>query len=156
MNRAKFTSTFAKLVLTAMTTSGMFAMGTQKIEAQAIVATTPFDFSAGSQLYRAGTYEFTLLSEWTLSIRNVNGGNEQFFTTHPEDESQPGAKGRLIFDNSNGHRSLLAICMPGAGITAALVQQGGKAGGEKTDRLLASLHASSDTVKAAKHNVSGR
>jgi hypothetical protein len=86
MNREKFTSTFAKLILVAVSMSSMLALGTQTATAQAIIVTTPFAFSVGSQSYPAGTYQFTRLSEWFLSIRNVKVGGERFFAVRPEEK----------------------------------------------------------------------
>lgn len=157
MNRAKITSIFAKFVLVAVITSGMLAMGTQNSEAQAIVATTPFNFSVGSQSYPAGTYEFTLLSEWSLSIRNLDGGKEQFFTIHPADDSPLlRSTGKLIFQNSAGHRNLQAICVPGTGRIAELMQQDETSGRAKSEGVFASLKTSSGKGNSAKQNVSGR
>ncbi len=100
MNREKITSAFAKLILLAVSTSSMLALGTQTATAQeAIIVTTPFAFSAGSQSYPAGTYQFTLLSEWSLSIRNVNGGGERFFPVVPEENGASGSHAGLTFRN---------------------------------------------------------
>ncbi|HYK37151.1 hypothetical protein [Alloacidobacterium sp.] len=156
MNRAKITSMFARLVLAAITVSGVLAMGTPNAAAQAIIVTTPFAFSAGSQTYPAGTYEFTLLSKWSLSIRNVNGGGQKFFTVRPEDNSLPGSKGNLIFRNSDGQQTLQSVYVPGTGRTAALLQLDEIGNRDKSDRSLASLHTASGKVTAGKQNATGR
>src|SRR5580704_14545737 len=97
MNLEKFISTLAKLILGAVALGGMLAFGTQNATAQAITVTTPFAFSAGSQSYPAGTYQFTRLSEWSLSIRNVNGGGERFFAVRPEEKVPLKSHGGLTF-----------------------------------------------------------
>src|ERR1700730_12868399 len=97
MNLEKFISTLAKLILGAIAIGGMLASGTQTATAQAITVTTPFAFSAGSQSYPAGTYQFTLLSEWSLSIRNVNGGGEKFFAVRPQGKLPLRSQGGLTF-----------------------------------------------------------
>jgi hypothetical protein len=151
MSREKFTSIFSKLVLVAVTASGMLALGTQTAAAQAaIIVNTPFAFSVGSESYPAGTYEFILLSQWSLSVRNVNGGAEKYFMVRPEDNRRPGSKGGLTFHNSDGHQNLEAVYVPGTGRTAELVQRS-KAGDSATpDRSLAALQVSSSKGTAGK------
>jgi len=150
MSREKITSIFAKLVLVAVAASGMLAVGTQNAEAQAIIVSTPFDFSAGSQSYPAGTYEFTLLSHWTLSIRNVNGASQKFFTVRPEDNRPSESKGSLTFRNSDGHQTLQAVYVPGTGRAAELLQQ------DRSDMSLTSLHVASGKDTAGKQDATGR
>jgi len=152
----EITSNFAKLVLAAVAVCGMFTLGTQNAGAQTIIVTTPFAFSAGRQFYPAGTYEFALLSEWSLSIRNVNEGSAKFFTVRPEDNSLPGSKGRLTFHNSDGHQNLQAVYVPGTGRTAELLQQDETGSRAESDRLLASLRTSSGKGTAGKQNATGR
>lgn len=123
MSRERLTSILAKSVLIAVITSGMLALSTQNAGAQAIIVTTPFAFTAASQNFPAGTYEFTLLSQWSLSIRSVNGERQKFFTVRPEDNSLPGSKGSLVFRNSDGHQNLQSVYVPGTGKTAELLQQ---------------------------------
>lgn len=149
MSRERLTSIFAKLVLVAVTTGGMLALSTQNAGAQAIIVTTPFAFTAGSQSYPAGSYEFTLLSQWSLSIRSVNGRSQKFFTVRPEDNSLPGSKGSLIFRNSDGHQNLRAVYVPGTGRTAELLQYDEVGERTKSDRSLASLHTPSGKVRPA-------
>jgi hypothetical protein len=133
MNREKFTSTFAKLILAAGSISGMLALGTQTAAAQAIIVTTPFAFSAGSQSYPAGTYQFTRLSEWSLSIRNVKGGGEKFFTIRPEKYGTRGSDGSLTFRNSEGHQNLQAVYVPGTDNVAELLQRDTRSNRAKSD-----------------------
>jgi hypothetical protein len=121
MNREKFTSTFAKAILAAITTSGILALGSQTASAQAITVTTPFAFSAGNQFYPVGTYEFTILSEWSLSIRNVKGGGERFFTVRPGENGSPALHAGIVFRNSEGHKNLQAVYMPGTDRGAELL-----------------------------------
>ncbi len=156
MSREKLTSTFLKLVLVAVTTSGMLALSIQNAGAQAIIVTTPFAFSAGNLSYPAGTYEFTLLSGWLLSIQNVNGGGQKFFTVHPEESSRPGSKGGLTFHNSDGHQNLQAVYVPGTGRTAELLQHGEVGDRSKSDSSLASIHVPSGKSVTAKQNATGR
>jgi hypothetical protein len=154
MNREKFTSTFASLILVAVSISGMLALGTQTATAQAIIVTTPFAFSAGTQSYPAGTYQFTLLSQWSLSIRDVNGGGEKFFMVRPEENRASGSQGGLAFRNSEGHRNLQAVYVPGIDSAAELPQHNLRSRA-KSDISLASA-VSSGKLTATKQNAMGR
>jgi hypothetical protein len=156
MNLEKFTSTLAKLILGAVAIHGMLALGTQTATAQAITVTTPFAFSAGSQSYPAGTYQFTLLSDWSLSIRNVKGGGEKFFTVHPEENGSLGSQGSLTFRNSEGHQNLQAVYVPGTDSTAELLSHDPLSKRAKSDIPLASTSMSSEKATAGNQNAIGR
>jgi hypothetical protein len=155
MNREKVTSTFARLILVVVTMSGMLALCTQTATAQAIIVTTPFAFSAGNQSYPAGTYQFTLLSEWSLSIRNVNGGGEKYFMVRPEEKGSLGSHGSLTFRNSEGHRNLQAVYVPGTDIAAELFQHNARSNSAKSDTSLVST-VSSEKLTTEKQNATGR
>jgi hypothetical protein len=112
MNREKFTAICARAIVAAVITSGILALGTRTASAQAITATVPFAFSAGDQQLPAGTYQFTFLSPWSLSIRNVKGGSEKFFTVHPEQNRPHASRARVVFRNSGGQKNLKAVYLP--------------------------------------------
>ena len=154
-NREKFASTFVKLILVAGSIGGMLALGAQTATAQSVTATTPFAFSAGSQSYPAGTYQFTLVSQWSLSIRNVNGGGERFFAVHPEETGPLASHGKLSFGISEGHRTLQAVYVPGTDIAAELLQHDPSSRRAKSDASLAST-ASSEKVMVVKQNAISR
>ena len=120
MNRKKLTATFVKAIVAAFTASGIIALGTQPASAQAIIVTIPFAFSAGDQLYPVGTYQFTLLSEWSLSMRNVKGGGERFFMVAPEQNRLEASHAGIVFRNYEGHKDLEAVHVPGSDIGAEL------------------------------------
>jgi hypothetical protein len=109
MNRETFKAICAKAIVAAVTTSGLLALGAQTASAQAITATVPFAFSAGDQPFPSGTYQFTLLSAWFLSIRNVKGGGDRFFTVHPQQDGSHTSHARIVFRNSGGQRNLEAV-----------------------------------------------
>jgi hypothetical protein len=111
MNYEKFKAISAKAIVAAIVTSGIFALGTQTASAQSIIATVPFAFSAGDQPFPAGTYQFTSLSEWSLSIRNVKGGGEKFFTVHPKQSGSRASRDGIVFHNSEGRKNLEAVYM---------------------------------------------
>jgi hypothetical protein len=148
MNLERFISTLAKLILGAVALGGMLALGTQTATAQAIIVTTPFAFSAGTESYPAGTYQFTLLSQWSLSIRDVNGGGEKFFMVRPEENRTSRSQGGLAFLNSEGHQNLQAVYVPGIDSAAELPQHNPRSRA-KSDISLASA-VSSGTLTATK------
>jgi hypothetical protein len=121
MNRKKLTATFVKVIVAAFAASGMLALGTQAASAQSIVVTIPFTFSAGDQLYPVGTYQFTLLSGWLLSMRNVKGGVERFFTVGPKQNGSKGSHDSVVFRNSEGHKDLQAVYVPASRISVQLL-----------------------------------
>ncbi len=124
MNRIKIVSPYTKSILAVALTSGILALGTHTASAQEIIVTTPFAFSAGSQSYPAGTYQFTVKYESSLlSIRNVNGGGEKFFMVRPEINKPLRPHSGLIFDNSGGSHDLQAVRVPGTDRVAELTQQ---------------------------------
>jgi hypothetical protein len=155
MNLEKFISTLAKLILGAVAISGMLELSTQTATAQAITATTPFAFSAGSESYPAGTYQFTLVSQWSLSIRNVKGGGERFFTVRPEEDRALGSNASLTFRNSEGHRNLQAVYVPGTDRVAELLPHDPLSRRAKSDASFPST-ASSEKVTVIKQNATGR
>jgi hypothetical protein len=77
---------------------------------------------AGRQVYPAGTYEFNLVSEWCLSIRNMNGGNGKFFTTIPSEKNRMQQNGGLTFRNTGGRKVLLAVYVPDKERAAVLTE----------------------------------
>jgi hypothetical protein len=155
MNREKVTSSFAKLMLVAVSIGLILALSGPTATAQAIIVATPFAFSAGSQSYPAGTYQFTRLSEWSLSIRNVNGGGERFFAVRPEQKIPLKSQGSLTFTNSEGHRNLQAVYLPGTYSTAELLQHDARSQRAKSDVSSAST-VSSEKITVAKQNAMGR
>jgi hypothetical protein len=123
MNREKSSFTFATAILAAATASAMLAVGTQSASAQAVIVTTPFAFSAGNEFYPVGTYEFGMVSEFSLSIRNVNGGGEKFFNVRPEEERPRGSRAGVVLSNSEGHKNLQAVYFPGIDRSEVLVHE---------------------------------
>ena len=151
----KFFPTIASTLGTG-SIGGMLALGAQTATAQSVTATTPFAFSAGSQSYPAGTYQFTLVSQWSLSIRNVNGGGERFFAVHPEETGPLASHGKLSFGISEGHRTLQAVYVPGTDIAAELLQHDPSSRRAKSDASLVSASIPSKKATAGNQNAMGR
>lgn len=123
MNRKKLTAPLVKTIVAAFTASGILAIGTLTASAQQINVTVPFTFSAGDQLYPAGTYQFTLLSAWKLSMRNMNGEGERFFMVSPKQNKSEASHASIVFRISTGHKDLEAVHVPGSDISAELLTQ---------------------------------
>ena len=155
MNLEKFISTLAKLILGAVALGGILALDTQTATAQAMIVTTPFDFSAGSQSYPAGTYQFTLLSQWSLSIRNVKGGGEKFFMVRPEENGASGSQVGLAFRNSEGRQNLQKVHVPGTMTAAELLPHDALSHRAKSNISSASA-VPSEKLTATKQNAMGR
>jgi hypothetical protein len=99
----------------------LLVMAPQPASAQGVTVAIPFSFSVDNQQYPAGTYRLILDSQWLLSIRNTDGGSENYFPMHPVDSGPLGSHSRLIFYNCEGHRKLQAVYIPGTEIAAELI-----------------------------------
>ncbi|MFZ0305228.1 MAG: hypothetical protein WAL75_21235 [Terracidiphilus sp.] len=122
-------------VLTSILTLGLvgatLVAGTGSVSAQSITVTTPFPFCVSNHAFPKGTYLFTPVDGWLLSIRNVNGGSEQLFLAHPEDlnmnsRSTAAAmkRGGVTFRNLEGVRTLEEVSDPGSGVAFELPEHG--------------------------------
>ena len=118
----------AHIVSTMLAISGL---GTRSALAQSLTVTTPFPFCVNNQAYPKGRYKFTHISEWFLSIRDVNGGGESLFLIGPEDLATQGvATGRVrsgrdvTFHVFQGFRELQAFDDPDSGLTFELIGKG--------------------------------
>lgn len=96
-----------------------FAMGARPASAQSITVTTPFPFCINNQAFPRGTYRFIPLSQWVLSIRDVNGENEELFPVRPEVRDRKSSEtdpmwnvGGVTFRNSHGVHTLKAVDDP--------------------------------------------
>lgn len=155
MNRIKLVSTYTKSILAVVITSGILALGTQTVSAQAITVTAPFAFSAGSQIYPAGTYQFTIQYESSLlSIRNVNGGGEKFFIVRPEVNKPLRPHGGLIFDHSDGSNTLQAVRVPGTDLVAELTQREAVSNKTKNHTSVAAIKTSTKKAAVGNQNAS--
>lgn len=110
-------------IFTSMLALGLvgatFATGARSASAQSITVTTPFPFCINDQAFPRGTYRFTTVSEWILSVRDVNGENEELFPVHPEarnrEDSQTGPMwnvGGVTFRTAQGVHTLKAVYDP--------------------------------------------
>lgn len=110
---------------------GFSGLGTHSALAQSITVTTPFPFCVNNQAYPKGSYKFTHISQWLLSIRDVNGGDESLFLIRPEGRVAQGLEtGRVrsargvTFHTFQDLRELQAFQDPDSGVTFELIGQG--------------------------------
>jgi hypothetical protein len=134
MNPGSLFHRFAAPMLALGVASATLVLGPQSASAQEITATVPFPFSVDNQQYPAGTYQLSLTSEWLLSIHNSDG-KQSLFPIRPERSAVQGSGGGLTFCKCEGHNDLLAVYIPGTGMTAELI-------GPKTARNEMNAHVS--------------
>jgi hypothetical protein len=120
MNLDNLLHRFVAPMLILVVAGGLPVLAPQSASAQEITVTAPFPFSVDNQQYPAGTYQFSLLSEWLLSIHNTDR-KENFFPIRPERSGASGSRGHLTFYQCEGHNELRAVYIPGTDMTAQLV-----------------------------------
>jgi hypothetical protein len=125
MNYEKFKAISAKAIVASIVTIGIFALDAPTASAQSIIATVPFAFSAGDQTFPAGTYQFTSLSGWSLSIRDVKSGGEKFFAVQPTQDGSRASRDGIIFHSSKGQKSLEAVYLRESNLGAELLTHAG-------------------------------
>ena len=120
MNLGKLSQRFVATVV-ALGVGVILVMAAQSASAQGIIVSNPFSFSVDNQQYPAGTYQFTLESQWLLSIHNADG-KQGLFPIRPERFKPLGSGGGdLTFCKCEGHNELLAVYIPGTDMTAELI-----------------------------------
>jgi predicted secreted protein len=125
MNYETFRTIGATAIVAAIVTIGIFALGAPPASAQSIIATVPFTFSADDQTFPAGTYQFTSLSGWSLSIRDVKSGGEKFFAVQPTQDGSRASRDGIIFHSSKGQKSLEAVYLRESNLGAELLTHAG-------------------------------
>jgi hypothetical protein len=112
---------FVASILALGVAGALLVLGPQSASAQEITATVPFTFSVDNEQYPAGTYQFTLTSEWLLSMHNAHG-QERLFPIRPERFKPLGSGGGgLTFCKCEGLNELLSVYIPGTDMTAELI-----------------------------------
>ena len=134
MNPGNLFHRFVAPMLALVVAGAISVLGPQSASAQEITATVPFPFSVDNQPYPAGTYQFSLASEWFLSIHNADG-KQNFFPILHEGSGPLGSRGGLTFSKCEGHNELLAVYIPAIDMTAELI-------GPKTARNEMNAHVS--------------
>jgi hypothetical protein len=134
-------------------------LGAPSVSAQSITATTPFPFCVNNQAYPMGSYRFTLVSQWILSIRNMNGGGQGLFPIHPE---AGGPQGRVAsvdgvtFRNFQGLRELKGVHVAGSALAFELIGQGISTDESKTGGPLKAISCFTKESSIRGRNTTGR
>ena len=96
---------------------GTFAAKLHAQSGPGVVFSVPFAFTADGRNIAAGTYELNLVAnKFMMSIRNVETGDMQVFSVHPEEQRAIESKARLIFHNCGGHMDLTEFHVPGTNL----------------------------------------
>ena len=130
MNIRNLSNRFASLMLALSIVGSLAGLGTHSVSAQSILVTTPFPFCVNNQAYPKGSYRFTLLSHWILSVRNVNGEQERMFPVGPKDggaqglvSGPMGSASGVTFRSFQGFKELDTVHEPVSGLTFELIGQ---------------------------------
>jgi hypothetical protein len=134
----------------------ILVMAPQSASAQEITVSNPFPFSVDNQQYPAGTYQFTLKSQWLLSVNTADGRSKNFFAIHPEDTGPLGSHSRLTFYNCEGNEKLEAVYIPGTGITAELIGSDSATNKVKTHGPRASMNCLPEKSSVQGRKVKGQ
>jgi hypothetical protein len=138
-------------------------LGAHSASAQSLTVTTPFSYCVNRQAYPRGEYQFTLLSEWLLAIRNVQDGRESLFLVRPDVyDPQEAAKspvisvGELTFRNFQGFRELQTVHDPVAGLTVKLVARGSSGDRSKARGSLTPINCFTERDSIRGPNITGQ
>lgn len=133
------------------------------VSAQSITVTTPFSYCVNSRAYPGGQYKFTLVSDWLLSIRNVNGGGEDLFLVHPEAGGAKGMTigsvgpaGGLTFRTFQGFKELQAVHEPGPDLILELIGPATARDKSKTHGSLQPINCFTEGSSAQGRNTTGQ
>jgi hypothetical protein len=124
--------------------------GATSASAQSIEVKAPFSFCVNNQVFAKGYYQFSLVSPWVLSIRDVHGKSEKLFAVRPESNDAHRSFRGLTFHTFQGMRELEAIHASATDGTFVLLGQepkhplAGCGGAEPVSKSLSQRAASSD------------
>lgn len=114
-------SLIVKLLVTILVISGPFAISVQAQTDPGIIVSIPFPFTVGTQRVAPGTYDFSLVSQFLLSVRNAITGEKEMFPVRPEQRRAIEQKGSLTFHNSAGCSVLSEVHFPGASMFTEVI-----------------------------------
>ena len=109
-------------LVAVLAAGGTFAAKVHAQNGPGVVFSVPFAFNADGRNIAAGTYELNLVSnKFMMSIRNVETGDTQVFTVHPEEQRAIDSHGRLIFHSCGGHTDLTEFHVPGTNLFSEMI-----------------------------------
>jgi hypothetical protein len=113
----RISSIIGRSLVAVLVMSGTFAAKSQAQNSEGVVFSVPFAFAADGHNIAAGTYELSSFSNnFMISIRNVETGETQVFTVHPEQQRATDSKARLIFRKCEGRMDLTEFHVPGTNV----------------------------------------
>ncbi|MGA8910208.1 MAG: hypothetical protein WB524_21540 [Acidobacteriaceae bacterium] len=138
-------------------------LGAHSASAQSLTVTTPFSYCVNRQAYPRGEYQFTLLSEWLLDIRNVKNGKESLLLVQPEvygvQKPANGAVvsvGELTFRSFQGFRELQTVRDPVAGVTVKVIGRGTGGDRSKSGRLIEPVNCLTERDSIGGRTITGQ
>lgn len=150
-------------ILTLGIVGSLIGLNAHPVAAESITITTPFPFCVNNQAYPKGRYRFTLVSQWILSIRDVNGEDERLFLVEPEaDNSQrlsgglAGSVSGVTFRIVRGLRQLQQVHEAGADVTFDLIGHTDSGGELRAGRPLQAKTCFTERSSISSRNVIGR
>jgi hypothetical protein len=163
MNIRNLRNRFASSMLALGIVGTHVGLGAHSVSAQSITVTTPFSFCVNHQAYPKGEYRFTLISQWILSIQNVNGEDESFFQIRRKDGSARGlasgpmaSAGGVTFRTFQDIEELQTVHEPGSYSTFELIGKAFPRENSKTRRLLMPTNCFSEESSIRGRNTTGR
>ena len=85
-----------RITVLALLTAALISLGGARARAQALMFKVPFDFTVGSQVLPAGTYQVSNVGVHTILIRTNDGRFSAMTSTVADNKSSYGV-GKLIF-----------------------------------------------------------
>ena len=138
-------------------------LGAHSVSAQSITVTTTFPFCVNKEAYPIGTYQFTLLSDWILSVHNVNRKGEQMFAIRPGDGGIQGSASRAVrsvggatFRTFRDFWELTTVSEPVADTAFELIEEGIQREKPETHRPVKPINCFTQQSTARTQNTAGR
>jgi hypothetical protein len=160
MNIRNLCNRFVSSMLAVGIVGSLAGLGAHSVSAQSITVTTSFPYCVNSHAYPKGKYQFTLISQGLLSIRDVNGGSEKLFPVHPEFAGAHGLAGApmggLTFRAFQDVRELQAVYEPGSNLIFELIGQESPRENLKTRGSLKSTNCFTEESSIRGRNTTGR
>jgi hypothetical protein len=119
----RITSIVAGSLFAVLITGGAFTAKLKAQDAPGETFTVPFAFTADGHEIGPGTYEVRRdMSEYLMSIQNVQTGEKQLFSVRPEERRSIPGKGLLVFNRCGDRRDLSEFHIRGNSLYSATIE----------------------------------
>jgi hypothetical protein len=98
-------------LLTALVVAPLLPLSAQARTYETLTAQVPFKFNVGDRTFRPGQYQFILVGQGLLAIRDAKAHIIASLITRPVETSGPSASTRLVFDMKKHHARLAQISL---------------------------------------------